>query len=64
MIDVGVGHGAEQRQLVGVAREARQVLADADAGGARRDAAELAAVLGGGVGLGVPGVLLCRAAPT
>jgi hypothetical protein len=63
VIDVGVGHGAEQRQLVGLAGKARQMLAHAEAWGARRDGLELAAVLGRGVGLWIPGILLCRTAP-
>ena len=53
---------ADDAELVGLPGQQRQMLGDADAGQRRRDGAELAADLGGGVGLGIEGVVMARAA--
>ena len=63
MLGAAVGHRPDDRELVGVGREPRQVVADADAGHVRGDRPELAADPLGGVGLEVPEVLAGRAAP-
>jgi hypothetical protein len=57
-----VADRADDRQVVRLPTQVRQVFAELDAGRARRDGAERAAVLGRGVGLHVPGVDVRRPA--
>ncbi len=56
------GYGADESIFVAAGREHRQVLADLDAGGARRDRLELAADGVGRIGLEVEAVELREAA--
>ena len=56
VVGVVMAERADQRELVHLPGRARQVLADLDAGHVGGDGLELAAKLGGRVGLQVPGV--------
>ena len=56
VVGVVVPERADQRELVHLPADARQVLADADAGDVGVDRLELAAELGRRIGLQVPGV--------
>ncbi len=63
VIDIVMGHGADQCQPMTALGEARQMLADPQTRHGGRDRPKLAAELGRGLGLHVPGILLCGAAP-
>ena len=56
VVVVAVGDGADEGEAIGAAGEAGQVFGDGNARDARRDGAELAADLGGGVGFEVEDV--------
>ena len=57
-----VRHRADDHEFVGLRRRHRQVLGDADARHIGFDGLELAAILGVGVGLGIPAIHLADAA--